>query len=331
MGHGDRIDAHPDASGALDALGPDGGDWDFDGVRLRLTNLDRVLFPPRSGRNEEPLTKRDLIRWYAGGAPVMLPYLEDRPCNLHRFPRGVDQPGFWHKALPSHAPEWITRWHNDDADPDETQWYVVADRPATLAWLANHGAVELHAWTSRCGAPDRPTYALIDIDPGTGTAWEETRLLATLFRTALDHLGVQGFPKVTGQRGVQVWIPVEPVHDFAATRDWVERLSRSIGRAVPELVSWAWEVRSRGGRARLDYTQNARNKTLVAPYSVRAAPGAPVSLPVRWEELDDPELCPDRWTIRDAGDRIRREGDLFAGALGPPQHLPDPGGVRRDR
>jgi bifunctional non-homologous end joining protein LigD len=304
---------------ALDALGR-GGDWEFDGVALRLTNLDKVLFPGRDG--ETPLTKRDLVRYYAAIAPVMLPYLAGRPLNLHRHPDGVDAPGFWHKEVPDHAPEWITRWHNPDADPGETQWYAVADRPATLAWLANYGAVELHAWTSTTEAPHRPSYALIDIDPGSDTSWDDTLVLTRLYRTALGHLGVRGFPKVSGRRGIQVWVPVEGDVSFAETRAWVETVSRAIGQTVPDLVSWAWEKEGRGGRARLDFTQNAVNKTLVAPYSVRAAPGAPVSMPIRWGELDDPELRSDRWTIRSAPHRLLSEGDCFSGLLSTRQPLP---------
>jgi bifunctional non-homologous end joining protein LigD len=326
--HGDapaeraRVDfstSRDDVAG-LDALGT-GGEWDFDGVTLRLTNLDKVLFPPRAG-GVEPATKRDLIRYYATVAPVMVPYLEGRPLNMHRFPNGVGKRGFWHKEVPSHAPEWITRWHNDDAVEGETEWYLVADRPATLAWLANFGAVELHPWTSRIPEVRRPTYALIDVDPGDTTSWADVVTLARLYRTALDHLGVFGAPKVTGRRGIQVWVPIEPGPGFDETRRWVEEISRAIGNTVPDLVSWTWEKRERGGLARLDYTQNAINKTLVAPYSVRAAPGGPVSMPIRWDELDDPDLRSDGWTIRDVGARLVEVGDLFAAALTRRQSLP---------
>jgi bifunctional non-homologous end joining protein LigD len=122
---------------ALDALGKE-GDWEFDGVTLHVTNLDKVLFPGRT-KGEAPLTKRDLIRYYAMVAPVMAPYLERPPLNMHRFPNGADKPGFWHKSIPSHAPEWITQWRYEDADEGETEWYFVADRPATIAWLRNYG------------------------------------------------------------------------------------------------------------------------------------------------------------------------------------------------
>jgi bifunctional non-homologous end joining protein LigD len=308
-----------DELAALDALGGKGS-WDFDGQTLRLTNLDKVLFPGR-GR-ERSLSKRDLIRHYATMAPVLLPYLHDRPLNTRRYPDGVDQPGFWQKAVPSHAPDWISRWRNDAADRGETEWYVVADRPATLAWLANYGAVELHPWTSRSTAPDRPTYALIDIDPGPATTFDEVLVLARLYRSALDHLGVVGRPKVSGRRGLQIWVPVAPGPPFDDTRRWVEKVSRAVGATVPELVSWEWRVEQREGRARLDYTQNAINKTLVAPYSVRAAPGAPVSVPLEWDELDDPHLRPDRWTIRSVPDRIASVGDPFQALLTPLQRLP---------
>ena len=189
-------------------------------------------------------------------------------------------------------------------------------------WLAQEAAIELHPWTSRTDAPDRPTFALIDIDPGTQTTFEEILVLARLFRTALGHLGLTGLPKVSGKRGVQIWLPIKPTYTFEQTRDWVESLSRAVGQTVPELVSWEWSKRDRRGRARLDFTQNAINRTLVAPYSARPSPGAPVSAPITWDELDDPELRPDRWTIRDLPARVAKVGDLFAPAQTDLQELP---------
>ena len=189
-------------------------------------------------------------------------------------------------------------------------------------WAANFGALEWHPWTSRTDAPQLPTYALIDIDPGPATSWDDVLALARLHRVALRHLDVAGQPKVTGQRGIQIWIPVAPGPSFEETRSWTEQLSRAVGAAVPELVSWAWNVRERGGRARLDYTQNAINKTLVAPYSPRAAAGAPVSAPIDWDELDDPSLRPDVFTIRDFPARLAQRGDPFRQVLTTPQILP---------
>ena len=182
--------------------------------------------------------------------------------------------------------------------------------------------MELHPWTSTTDAPDRPSYALIDIDPGPDTTWDELLVLARLYRTALEHLGVRAHPKVTGKRGLQIWIGIARGPTFDDTRDWVDGLSRAIGATVPDLVSWEWAKRARKGKARLDYTQNAINKTLVAPYSTRPAPGAPVSMPIAWEELDDPELRPDRWTLRDVPDRIAAKGDPFAAVLADEQTLP---------
>jgi bifunctional non-homologous end joining protein LigD len=312
-----------DELAALDALGAK-GTWTLQGRELALTNLDKVLFPAR-GKGERAVTKRELVRYFACIAPTMLPYLAQRPLNLHRYPDGVEKQGFWQKQAPAHAPEWIPRWHREDADEGESELYFVADSPPALAWLANHAAVELHAWTSHIPEVERPDYALIDIDPGTNTTWDELLTLARLHRTALEHIGVRGYPKTSGKRGLQVWIPIVPGPSFSETRDWVDKLSRSIAQVAGDLVSAVWEKRERGGRARLDYTQNAINKTLVAPYSVRAAAGAPVSMPISWDELDDPELRSDRWTIRTALDRLAEVGDLMAPMLTDAQQLPELG------
>ena len=279
-----------------------------------------MLFPAK-GR-VAAITKRDLIRYNATIAPAMLPYLVNRPVNLHRFPDGVAKPGFWHKAVPKHAPEWLQRWHNEEADPGETQEYLVLDSPAALAWAANYGAIELHPWTSTTEHPRQPTWAMIDIDPGESSTFDDVVVLARLHRTALDHVGVRAAPKLTGKRGIQIWVPVADGLAFDDTRAWVERLSRLIGSSVPEMVSWEWEVAKRGGRVRLDYTQNAINKTLVAPFSTRPAVAAPVSVPIAWEELDDPDLRPDRWNIENISDRLESAGDPLAPLIGLQQRLP---------
>src|SRR5690606_27704268 len=160
------------------------------------------------------------------------------------------------------------------------------------------------------------------IDPGPKTRWEDVLALARLHRTAFERLDLVACPKVTGRRGIQIWVPIARGPDFDTTGAWVEGLSRSIGAVVPDLVSWAWQVNESGGRARLDYTQNAINKTLVAPYSPRAAPGAPVSAPIDWSELDDPALRPDGFTFRTILPRIAERGDLFQDVLRHEQRLP---------
>jgi bifunctional non-homologous end joining protein LigD len=309
---------------ALDAMGKEGV-WSISGHDLKLTNLDKPLFDGR-GDDAGPITKRELIRYFARIAPTMLPHLHDRPLNLHRFPNGANAPGFWQKDMPESSPRWLTTWHEtgvegrEDRDAND---HLVATDAATLCWLGNQASFEIHAWTGKLPMPWQPTFAYIDIDPGTETTWDETLTLARLYRTALGHLGVRGYPKTTGKRGLQVWIPIEHGrYDFSDTSDWVEKVSRAVGSTVPDLISWEWATKARKGRARLDYTQNASIKTLVAPYSVRPAPGAPVSAPITWDELDDPDLRPDRWTVRDILERVERVGDLFAAAQTDAQVLP---------
>ena len=320
--------ATPDELAALDALGKEGM-WQVGGRDLKLTNLDKPLFegrPAAGGTAEPPITKRELIRFYTSIAPTMLPHLIDRPLNLHRFPNGAGAPGFWQKDIPETAPKWLKKWHETGVDgrsDREANDHLLAVDAASLGWLANQASFEVHAWTGKLPEPWQPTFAYVDIDPGERTTWEETLTLARLYRTALQHLGVRGYPKTTGKRGIQIWIPIiHGKYDFRDTSDWVEKVSRAVGSTVPNLVSWEWSKSNRGGKARLDYTQNTYIKTLVAPYSVRPADGAPVSAPIAWDELDDPELRSDRWTIRTIVERVEQVGDLFAEAQTDLQELP---------
>jgi bifunctional non-homologous end joining protein LigD len=303
---------------ALETLGND-GTWDIGGQTISLSNLNKVLFP------EPGFTKRDLIRYYVTISPVMLPYLRGRPLNLSRWPDGVTGKTFWQKQIPSYTPKWVERWDYPEAGSSESHTYLIAGRVATMAWLANHATIDMHPWTSLAAAYRSPTYALIDIDPGAKTTFDEVLTLARLYRAALDHLGVKARPKVTGKRGIQIWVPVKPIYSYRETSAWVEQVSRAVGAAVPNLVSWEWAKSSRSGKARLDFTQNAVNKTLVAPYAVRPVVTGSVSAPIDWDELEDPQLRPDRWDIRSILDRVREKGDLFKPILETEQELPDVG------
>jgi bifunctional non-homologous end joining protein LigD len=326
-------EATPEELAALDAMTKD-GIWTVGGFELKVTNLDKVLFKPKAGDPEPdgkapkkgelpaPVTKRELIRYFARIAPTLLTHLADRALNFQRFPNGADGPSFWQKDIPGTAPSWLRRWREVGVEAREANEHLLADRVGAVCWLGNQASFEIHAWTSRIDDPMTPTFALIDIDPGTKTTWEDTVTLARLYRTALGHLGVRGYPKTTGKRGIQVWIPIEPKYTFRDTSDWVEKLSRAVGSTVPDLVSWEWAKANRRGKARLDYTQNTYIKTLVAPYAVRPADGAPVSTPINWEELDDPDLRSDRWTIRTVVERVAEVGDLFAPAQTDLQELP---------
>ena len=306
---------------------PAEGVWHVGGERgedLKLTNLDKVLFPPHPADPGRPAgheaRSRPLLRPDRAGAPAASRRAAAQPPALPERRRRARVLAEGHPRRPRRR--WLRRWKEVGVEEREANEHLIADRVATLCWLGNQAAFEVHAWTSRLEQPFRPTFALIDIDPGTKTTWDETLVLARLYRTALEHLGVRGYPKITGKRGIQVWIPIEPKYTFADTSDWVEGLSRAIGATVPDLVSWEWAKGARGGKARLDYTQNQPIKTLVAPYC-RAAGGRRAGVGAdHLGRARRPELRPDRWTIRTIVERVEQVGDLFAGAQTDPQELP---------
>ncbi len=287
--------------------------FDVDGRRLRLTHLDKLMWP------EDELTKRDLIAHYIQVAPVLLPYLRDRPLSMQVFPDGIDGKSFWRKDKPSHAPPWIKSWTYHG---EKTKEYVVVNDLATLVWVANAASIDLHPWHSRIDAPQQPDWAVFDLDPAEGASFESVVTIAKLVGVALDHYGLRSVVKTTGQTGLQIYVPIARGPDYAAVRTWVEGVARAVGAIVPELVSWEWSVRQRSGKVRIDYTQNIINKTLTAPYTVRAVPHAPVSAPITWAELGSPDLRPDGWTIHTIADRLAGVGDLFVGALAGGQQLP---------
>ena len=282
---------------ALDELGT-AGRWTLGEHELRLTHLDEVIFPGR-GRSK-PLTKRDLVRHHATMAPAMLPYLAGRPVDTRQFPNGIDEPGTWRTTRPKRAPSWLGRWRDDGGAE-----HLVPDSAAALAWLANDGAVELHPWTAGVDAPDRPTWVCIDVGPG-----RDVLDRARLHRAALEHLGVEGRPVADGTGGIQIWVPISPRSTFERVRRWRDALSQAIDQTL------GTDVGDDGGG------HGADDHRHLAPFSPRAAPGAPVAVPLAWDELDDPEVRLDRWTIRDIGARLAATGDPLAPLIGRQQQLP---------
>ncbi|HEV3123744.1 MAG TPA: DNA ligase D [Candidatus Dormibacteraeota bacterium] len=312
---GDDRAVLPDTTEALEQLVgmQRDGPWDIAGRTLRLTNLDKLLWP-------EGITKRDMIAYYVRMAPLLLPHLRDRPLGMQVFPDGIEGKHFWRKRIPDHAPKWMRSW---EWRGDRAVTYIVVEEVATLAWLANSAVIDLHPWHSRIDAPEQPDWAVFDLDPFPPATFADVVLIARLVKSALDHYALRSVAKVSGQTGLQIYVPLRRGPDYARVRGWVEEVSRAIGRVVPDKVSWEWEVARRTGRLRLDYTQNVLGKTLAAPYSLRPAPGAPVSTPIAWEELDESALRPDAWTIHTIENRVRTIGDLFATALDGDQDLPE--------
>jgi bifunctional non-homologous end joining protein LigD len=290
--------------------------WEVGGRTLRLTNLDKVLWPA------DGITKRDMVAYYVRMAPYLLPYLRERPLSMQVFPDGITGKSFWRKDKPSHAPAWIDSWTYHG---EKTKTYIVVNELATLAWVANAGVIDLHPWHSRVDSPDQPDWAVFDLDPFEPATFADVVDIAKLVKAALDHYNLGSAIKTSGQTGLQIYVPVRRGPDYDAVRGWVEDVARAIGRVEPRRITWEWTVAHRTGKIRIDYTQNIINKTLAAPYSLRPAPRAPVSTPIRWEELDDRRLRPDRWNIRTIWRRLEQVGDLFRDALADEQVLPPVG------
>lgn len=295
---------------------PADGFWELAGRRLRLTNLDKPLWPA------DGIRKRDLIAYYVTMAPLLLTHLRDRAVGMQVFPDGIDGKHFWRKRIPDHAPDWIRTWTYHG---DRTVTYVLVDEVATLAWMANAAVIDIHPWHSRVDAPNQPDWAVFDLDPFPPATFDDVRHIGRLVKTALDHYGLRGLPKVSGQTGLQIYVPLQRGPDQDQVRAWVEEVARAIGRVAPDLVTFEWSVARRTGRLRIDYTQNVVGKTLAAPYSVRPAPRAPVSTPVTWEELEGDSIRPDSWTMGTVIDRVAQVGDLFAAVLEGGQALPPSG------
>lgn len=285
---------------------------------LKLSNLDKVFFP------EDGITKGDLLSYYRSVAPVVLPHVENRPFTMKRYPDGIEGGFFFQKDAPKHMPDWIPTRPFEASTRERPSRKRVIDFPLVndelaLLWMVNMGCIDLNTWYSRVDKPDRPDFVLFDLDPAADVGFPEVIQVALLVKEVLDALGLVGFPKTSGSDGMHVLVPVERRYTYADTREFAEIVAGTLARTHRGLVTTEWTKAKRRG-VLIDANQNGEGKTIASVYSVRPHPGAPVSAPLRWDEVRE-GLDPHDFTISTIGRRIEQHGDLFEGVLTTRQRI----------
>lgn len=286
-----------------------------DGRTLRLSNLDKVLYPATG------TTKAEVIEYYARIAPVMVPHLADRGVTLRRFPDGVEGESFYEKRCPDHRPEWV-RTVVGPGDRQGDIRYCCLDSAPALVWAANLAALEVHAPMARSDL-ETPTMCVFDLDPGEGVGMRECADVALDVRHVLDGLGLVGYPKTSGSKGLQVYVPLNTPHTHDQASAFAQAVARLLERAHPDQVVSNMSKRLRRGKVFVDWSQNSRHKTTVAVYSLRARPRPTVSTPVTWEEVEAAAGgAPLSFEAPEVLARVDELGDLFAPTLTERQVLP---------
>jgi bifunctional non-homologous end joining protein LigD len=279
------------------------------GRRVRLTSPDRVLFP------EDGITKGDLFHYYEAVAPVLVPHLRDRPFTMKRYREGIAGEGFFQKQAPKGMPAWIAtrrfRTFPREGGSRLVDFPLVNSQEALL-WMVQMHCIDMNAWYSRVDKPHRPDFVVFDLDPPEGGFVLAVRV-AHLVREALAALGLRSYVKTSGADGIHVLVPITRRSTFEQTYEFAERVSRSLEERYPGLATTEWLKRKRSG-VLVDHRQNGRGKTIASVYSVRPRPGAPVSTPLRWEELTE-EVAPRQFGMREVLARVEREGDLYEPVL----------------
>jgi bifunctional non-homologous end joining protein LigD len=278
---------------------------------LRLSNLDKVFFP------ESGITKGDLLAYYRDVAPVLVPHLKGRPFTMKRYPDGRAGDFFFQKDAPKHMPDWIDsrafRATSRESRQKRMITYPLVNDELALLWMVNMGCIDMNVWYSRVDKPERPDFVLFDLDPSPDVGFKEVVQVALLVGEVLDALGLEGSPKTSGSDGMHVLVPIQRRYTYADTREFAEIVARTLARTHRGLVTTEWSKEKRRG-VLIDANQNGEGKTIASVYSVRPREGAPVSTPLRWEEVDE-GLDPFAFTMDVVLARIERDGDLFEPVL----------------
>jgi bifunctional non-homologous end joining protein LigD len=283
--------------------------------RVRITNRDKPYFP------EEGITKGDLVDYYRAIAPALVPHLRERPFTMIRRPDGIAGAHFFQKDRPPHMPDWIpvAPLPSGSGPGHRVIRFPVVNDADALVWMANAGCVDMNHWYSRRDMPGHPDYVLFDLDPAEGSGFREAVRVALLVREVLGLLGLVGYAKTSSARGLHVMVPVDRVHTFEEARAFCRLVGSALEQTHRGLVTTEWAKERRRG-VLVDANQVAYAKTISSVYSVRPRPGAPVSTPLEWDEVDE-ELDPRELTMAVALDRVQRRGDLFAPVLAGGQRL----------
>src|SRR5204863_8708799 len=275
-----------------------------DGREVRVTHPDKPYFTLQT-----KLSKLDLVRYYLSVAEGALRGIRDRPFVMKRFVNGAEGEAFYQKRAPDNRPDWlrtITLSFPSGRTADE----VVVDDAAGLAWIVNLGCIELHPHPARSGNLEHPDELRVDLDPGPGVAWADVRTVALEVKALLEEVGLRGWPKTSGSRGMHINVRIQPRWTFSEVRRAALALSRAIERRVPALASSKWWKEERHG-VFLDYNQNAKDRTTCSAYSVRPLPDARVSTPLRWNEV--PDCDPADFTVLTVPKRFEGLGDRHTG------------------
>ncbi|NQU37073.1 MAG: DNA polymerase domain-containing protein [Actinobacteria bacterium] len=288
---------------------------DVNGIGVRVSNPEKPLFP------DVGLTKRDLVDYYLSVGPGIMRALRDRPTTLERWPDGV-KPGveltqrqgppkeaFFQKRVPRGAPQWVPTARISFPSGREAD-EIAPDQLAVIAWATNLGTITYHPWAVRKDDVEHPDELRIDLDPQPGTDFADAARVAGMARELLGELGLRGFPKTSGGRGIHIYVRVEHRWDFIDMRHAAIAFGRELELRAPDLVTTKWWKEERGEKIFVDYNQNARDRTIASAYSARPRPGAPVSAPVEWDEL--PDIAPTDFTVKTMPARFAKLGDLAA-------------------
>ena len=281
---------------------------------IEISNREKVLFPA------DGITKGDLVEYYRKVAGWMIPHLEGRPLVMERFPDGIDRPGFFQKAASGYFPGWIER--AELAKRGGTVTHVVCNDAATLVYLANQAMVTPHTWLSRVGRPTHPDQLIFDLDPGDDAT--VVPRAAAAVRGILDELGLTGFAKTSGSRGIHVHVPIDGAVPFEEAAAFALDVARVLEHRHPEELSTAFRKAERHGRLFVDTLRNAYAQHAVAPYGVRAKPGAPVAVPLDWDEATSPRFDPQRVTVGNAFRRLSQKQDPWEGMMETARALTGP-------
>ncbi len=293
---------------------------EIQGKRLKLSNLDKVFYP-KTG-----FTKGQVIDYYTRVSGALLPHLQKRPLTLKRYPNGVDEKFFYEKRCPSHRPEWVATAPVESERAGGVVDYCLCNDLPTLVWVANMASIELHPSLSRAPKISQPATLAFDLDPGPPAAILECAQVGLWVREVLDNFGLESFPKTSGSKGLQVYVPLNTPHTYDDTKGFSHAMARLLEKQHPKEVVSVMTKELRTGKVFIDWSQNDEHKTTVSVYSLRARDEPTASTPVRWEEVeaalenDDADLL--RFEAPDVIKRVEADGDLFAPVQTLKQKLP---------